>query len=119
MYWEKIYSEVSEVLKDCDFPVKECVMNPIPYLSDIKDWDVIVLDNYFPTEFWEWPLWEDFLWQYLKLWLRCHIICVSNVWERIIKRFEQRCRTYNQWDILWFVPSKSWDEITDLILKVL
>ena len=115
MYWERIYEKLHRYLPKQNYPVKDNVNSPIPYLSEIKDWDIILLDNYFPWEYREEPLWDDFLRQYLKLWLNCKIICLSNVWERITQRFEQRCLVNNKWDIYWFVPSKDAKEIADII----
>lgn len=115
MYGFRIYEKLHKLLPNLKYPVKDNVNSPIPYLSDIKPWDVILLDNYFPWEYREEPLWDDFLWQYLKLWLDCKIICLSNVWERITKRFEQRCLVQNKWDIIGFVPSKDPSEIADII----
>lgn len=115
MYGSRIYERLHKYLPEYHYPVKDNVNSPIPYLTEIKSWDIILLDNYFPWEYREEPLWDDFLWQYLKLWLDCKIICLSNVGERITKRFEQRCLVQNKWDIIWFVPSKDSKEIADII----
>lgn len=115
MYGSRIYEKLHKLLPQYNYPVKDNVNSPIPYLAEIKNGDIILLDNYFPWEYREEPLWDDFLWQYLKLWLECKIICLSNVWERITKRFEQRCLVYNKWDIIGFVPSKDPNGISDII----
>ena len=47
-YWEKIYNWLSKVLTDCNFPVKNNVENPVLFGDNIQDWDIILLDNYFP-----------------------------------------------------------------------
>jgi hypothetical protein len=117
VYWEKIYSELNIILPDLEYPVKKNIDNPIPYLSNIKKWDIIILDNFFFREWREQPLWDDFLWQYLKLWYECKIICVSNYWEKNIQRFPQWYKTYLKWDIVGFVPNKRWWEIADLIVE--
>ena len=117
VYWEKIYSELNILLPDLKYPVKKNVDNPISYLSKIKKWDIIILDNFFFREWREQPLWDDFLWQYLKLWYECKIICVSNYWEKNIQRFPQWYKTYLKWDIVGFVPNKKWWEIADLIVE--
>ena len=57
--------------------------------------------------------------QYLKLNYNCKIICVSNYGEKNIQRFPQWYKTYCKWDIIWFVPTKSWNEIANLILEYL
>ena len=115
IYWEQIYFELKEILPKLKYPVKTNIDNPIPYLSKIKNWDIIILDNFFFREWREQPLGDDFLRQYLKLWYKCKIICISNYWERNIQRFTQRYQTYLKWDIIWFVPNKSWKNIAELI----
>lgn len=119
IYWEQIYNELKEILPKLKYPIKTNIDNPIPYLSEIQNWDIIILDNFFFREWREQPLWDDFLWQYLKLWYKCKIFCVSNYWERNIQRFPQRYQTYLKWDIVWFVPNKSWKDIAELILNFL
>lgn len=118
IYWEEIYNELKEILPDLNYPITTKVDNPIPYLAEIKNWDFIILDNFF---FWEWreqPLWEDFLRQYLKLNYHCKIICISNYGEKNIQRFPQWYKTYCKWDIIGFVPTKNGNEIANLILDV-
>jgi len=116
IYWYTIYGKLSKILPDFEYPVKDNVMSPIPFLSEIKSWDIILLDNYFPWDYWESPLWDDFLWQYLKLNLHCKIVCLSNLWERIVQRFEQWCRVYTQWDVIGFVPNKDAKEIAEILM---
>ena len=117
IYWEQIYHELKEILPKLKYPLKNNINNPIPYLSEIKNWDIIILDNFFFREWREQPLGDDFLRQYLKLWYKCRIICISNYWERNIQRFPQRYQTYLKWDIIGFVPNKNWKNIAELILK--
>ncbi len=117
IYWEKIYHNLKDSLPNFNYPIQNNINNPIIYLPKIKNWDYIILDNFF---FWEWreqPIWDDFLWQYLKLNYKCKIICISNYGERNIQRFPQRYKTYCKWDIIGFIPSKSWNEIINLILN--
>ena len=119
IYWENIYHELKKLLPQLSYPVETNIDNPIPYLTEIKNWDFVVLDNFF---FWEWreqPLWDDFLWQYLKLNYNCKIICISNYGEKNIQRFPQWYKVYCKWDIIGFVPNKSPKEITELILNTL
>ncbi len=115
IYWKWIYDELNQILPQLNYPVQDNVDNPIPYLPQIQDWDIIILDNFFFREWREQPLWDDFLWQYLKLGYNCKIICVSNYGQKNIQRFPQWYKTYLKWDILWFIPTKSWKEIADLI----
>ena len=117
IYGENIHRDLKEFLPQLLFPITTNIDNPIPYLPEIKDWDFIILDNFF---FWEWreqPLWDDFLRQYLKLNYKCKIICISNYWEKDIQRFSQWYKTYCKWDIIWFVPSKNGGDIAELILS--
>lgn len=115
IYWKWIYDELNQILPQLNYPVQDNVDNPIPYLPQIQDWDIIILDNFFFREWREQPLWDDFLWQYLKLGYNCKIICVSNYGQKNIQIFPQWYKTYLKWDILWFIPTKSWKEIADLI----
>ena len=117
IYWEKIYRDLKGILPQLSYPITTNIDNPISFLPDIKNWDFIILDNFFFREWREQPLWDDFLWQYLKLNYNCKIICVSNYGEKNIQRFPQWYKTYCKWDIIWFVPTKSWKEISDLILN--
>ncbi len=116
IYWERIYRDLKEILPNFNYPITTNVDNPIPYIWEIKDWDFIILDNFF---FWEWreqPLWDDFLRQYLKLHYKCKIVCISNYWERNIIRFSQWNNVYNKWDIIGFVPDKNPREISRWIM---
>ena len=115
IYWEKIYHEMRDVLSEFNYPIRININNPIPYLVDIKKWDIIILDNFFFFEWKEQPLWDDFLWQYLKLNYNCKIICISNYWEKNIRRFTYWYKVYCKWDIIWFVPIKNWRHIAELI----
>ena len=115
IYWEKIYHEMRDVLSEFNYPIRININNPIPYLVDIKKWDIIILDNFFFFEWKEQPLWDDFLWQYLKLNYNCKIICISNYWEKNIQRFTHWYKVYCKWDIIWFVPTKNWENIAELI----
>ena len=115
IFWARIYEKLSKIMPELSYPIQDNVDSPIPYLADIKSGDIILLDNYFPWDYREEPLWDDFLWQYLKLWYDCKIICLSNVWERVVQRFEQWCRTYNKWDIIWFVSNKDVSEIANIL----
>jgi len=115
IYWEKIYYEINKIIPKLNYPIKTNIDNPIQYLPDIKEWDIIVIDNFFYFEWVEQPLWDDFLRQYLKLNYKCKIICISNYWEKNIQRFTCWYKTYCKWDIIWFVPTKNWKNIAELI----
>ena len=78
IYWENIYAALKDILPQLNYPISTNIDNPIPYLPEIKEWDFIILDNFFFFDGREQPLWDDFLWQYLKLGYDCKIICISN-----------------------------------------
>ena len=118
IYWKELYNELHYIFPKAEFPIKNNIENPIPYLSSIQSWDIIILDNFSFYEGREQALWDDFLWQYIKLKLNCKIICISNYWEKIINRFEQRNKVFTKWDIIWFVPSKRADDIAYYILNL-
>lgn len=119
IYWENIYRDLKDILPQLSYPITTNIDNPISFLPDIKNWDFIILDNFFFREWREQPLWDDFLWQYLKLNYNCKIICVSNYGEKNIQRFPQWYKTYCEWDIIGFVPTKNWKGIANLILDYL
>jgi len=91
------------------YPVKTDVLDPLPYLEKIKDWDIILLDNYF--DWWESPLWNDFLKLYLKKWLLCKIVSISDFWEKLIDMFEYWKLANNSWDVIWWITTKKWKDI--------
>ena len=64
LHWKEIYDVLKDMLPWYTYPIKKDVLDPLPYLSKIKNWDLILLDNYF--NWWEWPLWDSFLWEFLK-----------------------------------------------------
>lgn len=115
VYWKYICEDLSKFLPNFEYPVKDNVKTPIPFLSEIENWDIVCLDNYFLWDYREEALWDDFLWQYLKLWEKCKIIWISNIWIKLIDRFQQRCISYNQGHVIWFITSKSWKDIADFI----
>ena len=60
-YWKKLYEGLSTKYKTWDFPIKDNITNPLKYIDDIKNNDLILLDNFFPWETREEPLWAEFL----------------------------------------------------------
>lgn len=63
-YGERIYNSM-EGRGNLNYPVKENVASPLPYLEKIQDGDIILLDNYYPGETREEPLGDKFLEGYL------------------------------------------------------
>ena len=95
------------------YPVKNDVSDPLPYLKKIKNWDIILLDNYF--DWWEWPLWDSFLKEFLKTDLNCKIIAISDFWEKLVDMFENRKLANEKWLIVWWVMSKKWEDIGNFL----
>lgn len=114
-YGENIYNKLSNLRDDFNYPIKWNILSPIAYLDKINDWDIILLDNFFPWETWEEPLWETFLWWYINRQLRCKIICISDYWRRLSDEYLNRNYLSERWDILWFVPDKNGETISKLI----
>lgn len=95
------------------YPIKKDVLNPLSYLKKIKNWDIILLDNFF--DWWEWPLWDSFLKEFLKTDLNCNIIAISDFWEKLIDMFEYRKLANKKWLIVWRVKSKKWEDIGNFL----
>ena len=113
-YGKKIYEDLSKEL-DFVYPVIDNVLSPIPYLEHINDWDIILLDNYFSWEAWEEPLWDKFLEEYLKKWINAKIICISDYWEVLLEKYFNRDEVSKKWDIIWWVPSKNYMDIIEIL----
>jgi len=117
LYWEKIYQEVSGIYPELDYPITKNITNPLPYLTQIEDWDIILLDNYFPSWSWEAPLGDDFLKWYLEMNKNAPIISISNCsTTSLLQRFEYREQAAISWKIKWRIRSKDGFEIA-FILK--
>lgn len=67
-YWKILCWELSTLLKDYDFIIKDNTYNPINYLEYVIENDcLILLDNYFKQrKTWEKPLCNAFLLELLK-----------------------------------------------------
>ena len=128
-FGESIYQWIHSEFIDYIFPIKRNIDSPLEYLSNIKDWDIILLDNFFPWEKWEeaewdrflihlidrWesPLWNDFINAISKKKRSIKILCISDYWEILLERFDWWNKAYRNWLIYWFIPSKSPNEIID------
>lgn len=80
-YWEKISTWLHKLIHDEDiiFPILKNVTNPINYIKDIKEDDIILLDNWFIQNNWyEEEYWEYFLEELFKKWLKNVIISISD-----------------------------------------
>ena len=114
-YWWKIYKKLNTLLPEYNYPIKEDVVSPIPFIDEIKNWDIILLDNYFPWETWEEPIWDDFLQLYIDKWLRCKIICISDYWKVLLDKYINRDLVNQKWDIIWWTTTKDAEEIANLL----
>ena len=115
LHWKEIYNILKDRFPKVSYPIKKDVKNPLPFLKKMKDWDIILLDNYF--DWWEWPLWDSFLNKYLDSWLQCKIIAISDFWEKLTGMFSNRKEANDKWCIFWWIKSKKWEDIADFIEK--
>ena len=115
-YWEKIYNWISKILTECNFPIKNNVNSPIPFIDEIQNWDIILLDNYFPWETREEPLGDVFLEKYIGKWLNCKIICISDYWKVLLDKYLSWEEIDKKWDIIWYITSKNPKKIITYIL---
>jgi hypothetical protein len=106
-YWKNIYKELSKIFPDEDFPIKENIKDPLKYSEKINDNDIVLLDNYFPWEWREEPLWAHLLEKLLERKVNCKIICISDYWKRLLEQYDEWEQAYNDWLILWFAPDKN------------
>lgn len=115
--------DIYEFLNGCNlnlkYPIKTNISSPLPFLDKVKDGDIILLDNFFPWETREEPLWDEFLGKYLNLWLSCKIICISDYGKALIDRYVNRDIAYKKWDIAWWETSKDWERIESRLIKLL
>ena len=114
-YGWKIYEKLKTLLPEYNYPIKNNVENPILFVDKIKNWDIILLDNYFPWTQWEEPLWDDFLRLYIEKWLNCKIICISDYWTVLLNRYKNWDLIDKKWDIVWYIPSKDAQKIAKII----
>ena len=113
LHWKEIYQDLKEMTSWYIFPIKKDIYDPMPYLSKLKDWDIVLLDNYF--DWWDSPLWNEFLKSYLETNLKCDIIAISDVWEKLTKKFEYWNKANKKWCINWWVTTKKWKDIAEFI----
>jgi hypothetical protein len=116
-YWDRIYQGLKVSLPWYDYPIRDNVFDPCPYLENIQNWDIILLDNYFPWETWEEPLGDSFLEEYLDKKLKCKIICISDYWKVLLDKYFNREEVNKKWDVIGWVTSKDPKEISNIIKK--
>lgn len=116
-YGEKIYKEIRHLFPDWDYPVKKNIINPLEFVDKIQNWDIILLDNYFPWKWWEEALGDDFLKELMQKKKKVRIVCISDYGEKLLERYDNWETAYKQWYIIGFVKSKDWFEIGELFIE--
>lgn len=114
-YWWIIYKKLNTLLPKYNYPIKKNVISPIPFINKIQNWDIILLDNYFPWETREESLGDIFLEKYIEKWLSCKIICISDYWKVLLNKYSSWEKVDKKWDIVWYIPSKDSEEILKLL----
>ena len=99
------------------YPVKKDIRDPLPYLKKIKNWDLILLDNYF--DWWDLPLWDRFLKEFMNTNLDCRIIAISDFWVKLVDMFKYWKLANEKWIIVWWVKSKKWLDIGNFLNEYL
>ena len=117
LHWKEIYEDLKVLLPWFTYPIKKDIKDPMPYLGKIRNWDIILLDNYF--DWWEWPLWNDFLEEYLNNNLNCMIVSISDFWEKLIDKFENWKKVNEKGDVIWWITTKKWKDIWSFLKKYL
>lgn len=122
-YGKIIYTWLSALHQDWQFPIQDNIVNPMTYLDDIleKEPDYILLDNYFPnrTSWREEALWEEFLETYLDRSSKTQIICISDYGTRLLDHYEMRSKWYQTGKVVAFIPSKHPKDIDAVIDSIL
>ena len=117
LHWLEIYDVLKVMLPWYTYPIKKDIKDPLPYLGKIKNWDIILLDNYF--DWWEWPLGDSFLWEFIKSDLCCDIIAISDFWIKLTDMFDNWKKAHDKWLIVWWVKSKKWKDIWEFLINYL
>jgi hypothetical protein len=83
-----------------------------------KDY-MILLDNYFPWNPYEEPLWDIFLQKLLKTGKDYKIICISDRWKRLIEEYEWWQKAEQNWWVVWWCPNKDGNEVYKAIKELM
>lgn len=119
IFWKSIYEWLVKFLPQLTYPVKENIKSPLWYIDQIKNDDIILLDNFFPwSSWWEEPLWEEFLEKIMNIWNHPKIIWISDYWKVLINKFDNWATAYKKWIIIDFVPTKDPKEIAECLEKI-
>ena len=117
-YADRISKELSKLDKSLKIPIKWNIKKPQDYfniINNIKDNFVLVLDNYFPWNPYEEPLWNELLKMLLKTWKNYKIICISDRWKRLIEEYEWWKKAEEKKWIIWWSQYKDWKEIYEIL----
>ena len=105
-YGDKIYKEIRYFFPDWDYLVKKNIINPLEFVDKIQNWDIILLDNYFPWKWWEEALGDDFLKELMQKKKKIRIVCISDYGEKLLERYEYRKEAYEKGLVIGFVKNK-------------
>lgn len=100
-----------DLFPEWNYPVKKNVKTPLEFWEKIKENDIILLDNYFPWEWWEEPLGDLFLKEVLRIKKKVRIVCISDYGERLLERYDHWKEAYDQGLIIGFITSKDGEDI--------
>ena len=114
-YGERIYNKMRDLFPEWNYPVKKNVKTPLEFWEKIKENDIVLLDNYFPWEWWEEPLGDLFLKEVLRIKKKVRIVCISDYWERLLEKYEYRKEAYDQGLIIGFITSKDGEDIAQVL----
>lgn len=104
-----------DLFPEWNYPVKKNVKTPLEFWEKIKENDIVLLDNYFPWEWWEEPLGDLFLKEVLRIKKKVRIICISDYGERLLERYDHWKEVYEKGLVIGFVKSKDWFEIGEML----
>lgn len=104
-----------DLFPEWNYPVKKNVKTPLEFWEKIKENDIVLLDNYFPWEWWEEPLGDLFLKEVLRIKKKVRIVCISDYWERLLEKYEYRKEAYDQGLIIGFITSKDGEDIAQVL----
>ncbi len=120
-YGESIYIWLAQKLHRT-FPVTKNIFNPLIYIPEIIKTkpEYILLDNYFPNRS-SWrdeSLGDEFMQEYIRLWLTSKIICISDYGKTLIDRYDGRADGYARGYIYDFIDTKNPEDIRKCLERV-
>lgn len=99
--------------KKLNIPICENIFQPLDFLEKISENDIILLDNYFKTKWYEEPYGNDFLEKLLEKYpnKNFQIICISDRWERLCEWYNGWKKANEKWWIKGWCQEKNGEEI--------